>query len=77
LPSKPQSIFIPLAGQAPKRVDRAVVQINSVKTLGWFAFRPVDFRLYKARRDCRDDAGCDLILQRKDIIQQSVEPISP
>jgi hypothetical protein len=77
LPSKPQSFFISLAGKAPKRLDSTVVQVKGVKAFGWLALRSVDFRQFKARRDCRDDAGCDLILELKDVIQSSVKPISP
>jgi len=74
---KPQSIFISLAGNAMKRVDSAVIQVDGVKAFSWLALRPVDFRLFKARRDSRDYAGCDLILKLKDVIQRSVKPISP
>src|SRR5262249_47804045 len=77
LPGKPQSIFISLAGPAPIRVDGAGVQINGVKVLGWFALRPLHFRPGNARRDCPHYAGCDLVLQRKDVIQRSIKPVTP
>ena len=44
---------------------------------GWFALRPVDFGLFKARRDCPDHSRRDLVLQLKDVIESSVKPISP
>ena len=59
------------------RTDSAVVQVNGVKAFGWFAFRPVNFRQFQTRRDCPDYAGGDLILELKNVIQRSVEPIGP
>ena len=50
---------------------------QGVKVFGWLALRPLDFGLFKARRDCRDYAGRDLILQLEDVIQRSVKPIGP
>jgi len=57
-------------------LDGAVVQVNGVKAFGWFALGSIDFRLFKSRRDCRDYAGSNLVLQLKDVIQRSVEPVS-
>jgi hypothetical protein len=62
LPRKPQSFFISLAAKAPKRLDSTVVQVKGVEAFGRFAPRPVDFRLFKARRDCSDYARCHFIL---------------
>jgi len=77
LPSKPQRIFIVFAVHASEKLDSAVVQINGIKVFCWFALRPIDFCLFKARSYCRDHAGRDLILKFKDVIQRSVKSISP
>src|SRR3954469_2251028 len=44
---------------------------------GWFPLRPLDFRSFNLRRNCASHAGCDFVLQLKDIIQRAVKPISP
>src|SRR5262249_30352938 len=77
LTNQPQSILVSFVGRAPSAWKGSVVQVNGVKASSRFALRTVDFRLIKARCDCCDHTGRDLVLQLEDVIQRPVEPISP
>src|SRR5215472_16311997 len=52
-------------------------QVVGVRDIGWLALRALDLRLFQSRRDHAHDARGHFILKIKDVIQRTLETVSP